>query len=47
MPFGFFYVLVGLHSGNPGPVCPDSRMWIEGDQTVADQAHLEEQATLQ
>jgi len=47
MPFGFFYVFVGLHSDNPGPVCPDSGTWIEGDHTVADRANLEEQATLE
>ena len=47
MPFGFFYVLIELHSDNPELVCLDSGTWIEGDHIVADQAYLEEQAALQ
>ena len=38
----FFYILIVLHSDNPGPVCFDSGMWIEEDPTIADQAYFEE-----
>jgi len=41
MSSGFFYVLVGLHSDNSGPACPDSEAWIKEDPTVAYQAYLE------
>ena len=47
MPLGILYVLVGLHSDKPGPVCPDLGAWSEEDPSLADQAYLKEQAAFQ
>ena len=43
----FFYVLVGLHSDNPGSVYPDIGARSEEDPSAEDQTYLEEQASLQ
>ena len=44
---GILYVLIGLHSDNPGHVCSDPGAWSVEDPTTADQVYLEEQAALQ